>query len=123
MLTPATPTLIAHVLGPVLGPDTDPQTLRRRHSEGSAEGHLVGLVLDAARRLSTLEHSLRQRVGSAAGILSRVTATLDTGAAGNPNGELQSTGRDLDLLAARHADAHHWLIETLHAYRDTIAPQ
>ncbi|MCW6004304.1 hypothetical protein K1W54_06875 [Micromonospora sp. CPCC 205371] len=123
MLTPATTNLIAHVLGPVLGPDTDLHILRRRHAEDSAEGHLVDLVLDAARRLSTLEQNLRQQVGAAAGILSRVTATLDCGAACNPHGELQSTAGDLDLLAARHADEHHRLIETLSAYRDTIAAQ
>lgn len=123
MFTPATTNLIAHVLGPVLGPDTDPHALRRRHAAGSAERHLVDLVLDAARRLSNLEENLRQRVGSVAGILSRVTATLDAGAACNPHGELQSTGHDLDLFAARHADAHHRLIETLDAYRNTIAAQ
>ncbi|WP_326550133.1 hypothetical protein [Micromonospora sp. NBC_01813] len=123
MLTPAATNLIAHMLGPVLGPETDPDTLRRRHTEDSAEGHLVALILDAALRLSDLEQNLRRRIASTAGILTRVTATLDAGVACNSSGELRSTGGDLDLLAARHADAHHWLIETLSAYRNTIAPQ
>ncbi|ROO62996.1 hypothetical protein EDC02_5005 [Micromonospora sp. Llam0] len=119
MLTPAATNLIAHVLGP----ETDLHTLRRRHTEDSAQGHMVALILDAALRLSDLEQNLRRRIASTAGILNRVTATLDAGAACNPSGELRSTGGDLDLLAARHADAHQRLIETLSAYRNTIAPQ
>jgi hypothetical protein len=123
MFTPATTNLIRTVLGPVLGKDTDPHALRRRHAEGSTEQQLLGLVLLAARRLSDLEKSVRERAGSTTGILSRLTARLDAGQACQPHGELQSTGLDVDLLAARHADAHQWLLETLRAYRDAVAPQ
>jgi hypothetical protein len=123
MLTSATTDLIRTVLGPVLGQDTDPYALRLLHAEGSAEEHLLSLVLLAARRLSDLEKNVRERAGSTAGILARLTERLDAGQACQPHGELQSTGLDIDLLAARHADAHQWLIETLRAYRDTVAPQ
>jgi hypothetical protein len=119
MFTAATTNLIKAVLGP----DTDPQVLRRRHAEGSADDHLAGLVLDAARRMSELEENLRQRAGSVAGVLTRLTATLDAGQSGNPHGVLQSTGLDIDLLAARHAEAHHWLVSTLSAYRAATAGQ
>src|SRR5688500_18328084 len=101
MFTTATTNLITTVLGP----DTSPQILRRRHAEDSAEGLLASLVLDAARRLSELEENLRRRVDSAAGVLNRVTATLDAGQSSNPHGVLQATGLDIDLLAARHAEA------------------
>lgn len=119
MFTAATTNLITTVLGP----DTDPQVLRRRHAEGSAEEHLAGLVLDAARRLSDLEENLRQRAGSVAGVLTRLTATLDAGQSGNPHGVLQSTGLDIELLAARHAEAHHRLVATLSAYRAATSGQ
>lgn len=119
MFTAATTDLITTVLGP----DTDSQALRRRHAEGSTEDHLASLVLEAARRLSELEEILRQRVGSVAGVLTRLTATLDAGQSGNPHGVLQSTGLDIDLLAARHAEAHHWLVATLSAYRAATVGQ
>lgn len=117
MFSAATTNLITAVLGP----DTTPRILRRRHAEGSAEDHLAGLVLDAARRLSELEETLRQRIGSAVCVLHRVTATLDAGQSGNPHGELQTSGLEVDLLAARHAEAHHWLVAILSAYRAATA--
>ena len=107
----------------LLGQDTDLHDLRRQHTEGSAEWHLLGLALLAADRLSDVERQLRQRAGSVTGILSRVTARLDVGQACQPHGELQPTGLEIGLLAARHAEAHHWLIETLRAYRGTSTPQ
>ena len=101
MFTAATTALIKAVLGE----DTDPLALRRRHPDTSAEYHLASLVLTAARRLSNIEQNLHQRLRTAAGPC-------------NPYGELQRTGTDIDLLAARHSDAHEWLVETLHVYRE-----
>jgi hypothetical protein len=119
MLTPATTDLISKLLGH----DTDLHAERNQHPQGSAEWHLLGLVLLAADRLSDLERQLRQRAYSVTGILIRLTARLDIGQACQPQGELQSTGSDIDLLAARHADAHQRLVETLRAYRETAARQ
>jgi hypothetical protein len=119
MLTATTTGLITAVLGQ----DPDPLALRRRHPDTSAEYHLASLMLAAARRLSNIEENLCRRLGSAAGILDRVNATLAGGGACNPYGELQPTGTDIDMLAARHADAHEWLIETLHAYHAATTHQ
>jgi hypothetical protein len=119
MFTPTTNGLITTVLGA----DTDLYALRRSHPDISAEYALVSLVLTAARRLSHIEENLHRRLGSAAGVLDRVRAKLAAGAACNPYGELLNTGVDVDMLAARHADAHEWLIETLRTYHAATTQQ
>jgi hypothetical protein len=112
MLTPSTIGLISTILGA----DTDLYALRRSHPDTSPEHALISLVVTAARRLSYIEENLCRRLAPAAGVLDRVRANLAAGAACNASGELLNTGVDIDTLAARHADAHEWLIETLHAY-------
>ncbi|MFD9817479.1 hypothetical protein [Streptomyces violascens] len=97
----------------------DPQHLIRLHDPDSAEGTLARLVVDAARQLDRLGQELVDRAQWAATDLHRV-ATGKTQV--NSLGILQNSATQIDILAARRADAAGHLDELIHAYRHVANP-
>ncbi|MEU3008076.1 hypothetical protein [Streptomyces sp. NPDC006863] len=96
-----------------------PSALRALHSPGSAENELAELVVRAARHLDSVQSELVDRCTWAASDLTRVAAGT---AAANALGILQTSGTQIDILAARRADAITHLKSTMAAYqRATIA--
>ncbi|WTD05895.1 hypothetical protein OH717_26615 [Streptomyces albidoflavus] len=93
---------------------TPPNALRRRHSPGSAENELAELVARAALHLDTVQKELVDRCTWAAQDLNRVATGT---AAPNSLGVLQNSGLQIDLLAARRADAKAHLRSALAAYQ------
>ncbi|MFE9407419.1 hypothetical protein ACFYN0_01245 [Streptomyces sp. NPDC006704] len=97
----------------------DPQRLIRLHDPDGADGTLARLVVDAARQLDRLGQELADRAQWAATDLHRV-ATGKTQV--NPLGVLQNSATQIDILAARRADAAGHLDQLIHAYRHVAAP-
>lgn len=96
-----------------------PNALRTLHSPGSAENELAELVVRAARHLDSVQSELVDRCTWAAADLTRVAAGT---AAANPLGILQSSGSQIDILAARRADAIAHLKSALAAYQRATNP-
>ncbi|MEU4030561.1 hypothetical protein [Streptomyces anulatus] len=97
-----------------------PNALRALHSPGSAENELAELVVRAARHLDSLQSELVDRCTWAAADLTRVAAGT---AAANPLGILQTSSTQIDILAARRADAITHLKSALAAYQRATTPQ
>ncbi|MFJ4973255.1 hypothetical protein [Streptomyces sp. NPDC088755] len=88
--------------------------LRTLHPPGSAENELAELVVRAARHLDSVQGELVDRCTWAAADLTRIAAGT---AAANPVGILQTSGTQIDILAARRADAVTHLKSALDAYQ------
>lgn len=102
---------------------THPDALRRLHPGGSAEDELAQLVVRAARQLDNLQGELVDRCTWAATDLTRVAAGTMTA---NALGVLQNSATQIDILAARRADAIAHLKSVLAAYHSattTSSPQ
>ncbi|MFE3389540.1 hypothetical protein [Streptomyces anulatus] len=97
-----------------------PKALRTLHSPGSAEDELAELVVRAALHLDSMQSELVDRCTWAADDLTRVAAGT---AAANPLGILQTSGTQIDILAARRADAITHLKSALAAYQRATTPQ
>lgn len=96
-----------------------PNALRTLHSPDSAENELAELVVRAARHLDSLQSELVDRCTWAAADLTRVAAGTATA---NPLGILQTSGTQIDILAARRADAITHLKSALAAYQRATTP-
>lgn len=92
---------------------THPDALRRLHPRGSAEDELAKLVVRAARQLDNLQGELVDRCSWAATDLTRVAAGTMTA---NALGVLQNSATQIDILAARRADAITYLKSVVGAY-------
>lgn len=100
--------------------DTHPNALRSLHSRDSAEAELAGLVVRAALHLDQVQKELVDRCTWAADDLTRVAAGATSV---NSLGILQNSGLQIDLLAARRADATAHLKSVMAAYQSaTTAP-
>ncbi|WP_239148626.1 hypothetical protein [Streptomyces anulatus] len=97
-----------------------PNALRALHAPGSAENELAELVVRAALHLDNLQSELVDRCTWAADDLTRVAAGT---AAANPLGILQTSGTQIDILAARRADAITHLKSALAAYQRATTTQ
>ncbi|MGW2858266.1 hypothetical protein [Streptomyces sp. NPDC001205] len=95
-----------------------PRRLDRLHPSDSAEDIVAQLVAMAAKRLDHLDQQLVTRAQQAADDLTRVAAGK---AVVNSLGILQNSATQIDILAARRADAVDRLKELIHAYRH-VAP-
>ncbi|AJT62514.2 hypothetical protein T261_0825 [Streptomyces lydicus] len=91
-----------------------PRRLDRLHTPGSAEGTFAQLVVMAAFHLDHLNEQLASQAQQAAVNLTRVAAGKTQI---NPLGVLQNSANQIDILAARRADAVERLAELIHAYR------
>ncbi|WP_217550039.1 hypothetical protein [Streptomyces sp. GbtcB6] len=111
------PTVGSQMVIDALG--TSPQGLGRRHTGDSAEDVVARLVVVAARHLDHVSEQLTYAAQSAASTLTRV-ATGKTSI--NSLGVLQNSATQIDILAARHADAIERLTAVIHAYRQVTAP-
>lgn len=97
-----------------------PKALRTLHPPGSAENELAELVVRASQNLDSLHSELVDRCAWAADDLTRVAAGT---AAANPLGILQTSSTQIDILAARRADAITHLKSALAAYQRATTPQ
>ncbi|MFH9071440.1 hypothetical protein [Streptomyces alboflavus] len=98
---------------------TSPQRLGRLHTTDSTEDAVAWLVVVAARHLDRVHEQLINAAQYAASTLTRVA----TGKAQiNSLGVLQNSATQIDILAARRADAIERLKEVLHVYRQVAAP-
>ncbi|MGW1235015.1 hypothetical protein [Streptomyces californicus] len=97
-----------------------PNALRTLHPPGSAENELAELVVRAAQNLDSLHSELVDRCTWAAADLTRVAAGT---AVANSMGILQTSGPNIDILAARRADAITHLKSALGAYQRATAPR
>ena len=70
----------------------------------------VDHMRSAARAITSIEDQLRAAISSARRDLDTAWAALDAGYSINPGGILQSTGHEIDLLAARRHDAYARLV-------------
>ncbi|MEV3857588.1 hypothetical protein AB0J38_25075 [Streptomyces sp. NPDC050095] len=89
------------------------KALYRLHPTDSTGEALAQLVVRAARRLDRLHQDITARAAGAADYLTRVA---HSSAMINSLGVLQNQGLQLDLLAARHADAAEYLDELIYIY-------
>ncbi|MFE0055310.1 hypothetical protein [Streptomyces sp. NPDC059003] len=97
---------------------TSPQRLGRLHTADSTEDVVAWLVVVAARHLDRVHEQLIDAAQHAASTLTRVA----TGKAQiNSVGVLQNSATQIDILAARRADAIERLKEVLHVYRQVAA--
>jgi hypothetical protein len=80
--------------------------LRRFAEISDLHGHVADAVIDAARLITRIEDDLRARIGAARRDLDRADAALTAGEAINERGVLQYTATEIDMLAARRADAY-----------------
>ncbi|WP_327352838.1 hypothetical protein [Streptomyces sp. NBC_01304] len=94
-----------------------PQALGRLHNDGP-ELVLADLLYTAARHL---DHVHTQFTEAAQGAASTLTHAAAGNASINSRGVLQNTGTQIDILAARRADAVDRLRETISAYRQVAA--
>lgn len=96
-----------------------PQALHRLHGDGP-ELVLAQLLHTAARHLDHVHEQFTDAAQSAASTLTRVASG---NASINSLGVLQSRGTQVDILAARRADAVDRLREAIDAYRQVTAPK
>ncbi|MGW2721085.1 hypothetical protein [Streptomyces sp. NPDC001492] len=97
---------------------TSPQRLGRLHRTDSTEDVVAWLVIVAARHLDHVHEQLTDAAQGAASILTRVA----TGKAQiNSLGVLQNRATQIDILAARRADATEHLKNVIHVYRQVTA--
>ncbi|MGQ4484297.1 hypothetical protein ACN6LM_002625 [Streptomyces sp. SAS_281] len=99
--------------------DTSPQSLGRLHAEGP-ELVVAELVHTAARHLDYLHEQFTVTAQYAASTLTRAAAGKTTI---NSLGILQNSGTQIDILAARRADAVDRLKEAIIAYRQVTASE
>lgn len=99
--------------------DTHPNALRPLHSRDSAEAELAALVVRAALHLDQVQKELVDRCTWAADDLTRVAAGATSV---NSLGILQNSGLQIDLLAARRADATAHLKSVMAAYQSATTP-
>jgi hypothetical protein len=69
-------------------------------------GHVADGVIEAARAITRIEDDLRVKISAARRDLDRADAALTAGEAINERGVLQYTATEIDMLAARRADAY-----------------
>ncbi|MCA1223740.1 hypothetical protein [Streptomyces sp. 8L] len=89
-----------------------------RHEHGSTINALAWLVVHAAQHLDHVQRLFRDEATSLSDTLSRVAGGQ---AHVNPLGVLQQRGIQLDILAARRADAIEHLDVTVGTYRQAVA--
>ncbi|MFI9829730.1 hypothetical protein ACIHIX_18800 [Streptomyces sp. NPDC051913] len=94
-----------------------PQDLGRLHHDGP-ELVLADLVHTAARHL---DHVHEQFAGAAQSAASTLTRAASGNTSINSLGVLQNSGTQIDILAARRADAVDHLREVIRAYREVAA--
>ncbi|WP_180303625.1 hypothetical protein [Streptomyces sp. JV178] len=99
--------------------NTSPGRLYQRHTAGSPTDILAQLVVMAARHLDHIHAQLADAAQTAASTLTRVAAGKTQI---NSLGLLQNSATQIDILAARRADAVDRLREVIHAYRHVAAP-
>jgi hypothetical protein len=92
--------------------------LARRQATDGPEDTVAQLVVNGARRLDYLNEQLAAQALAAADGLTRVAAGK---AQINSLGVLQNSATQIDILAARRADAVEHLKEVIHAYRHLTA--
>ncbi|MFJ6017270.1 hypothetical protein [Streptomyces sp. NPDC092952] len=93
---------------------TSPRRLGELHGTNSAEGVVARLVDVAARHLDHVHEEFTDAAQNAASVLTRVA----TGKAQiNSLGVLQNSATQIDILAARRADAVERLKQVIHAYQ------
>ncbi|WP_435217591.1 hypothetical protein [Streptomyces sp. bgisy034] len=98
---------------------TSPRRLYQRHTASSPADILAQLVVTAAHRLDHLHAQLANSAQTAASTLTRVAAGKTQI---NSLGVLQNSATQIDILAARRADAVDHLKEVIHAYQQVAAP-
>lgn len=98
---------------------TSPRRLYQLHTTGSPADVLAQLVVTAARHLDHLHAQLANAAQTAASTLTRVAAGKTQI---NSLGVLQNNATQIDILAARRADAVDRLKEVIHAYGQVTAP-
>ncbi|MEU7205610.1 hypothetical protein [Streptomyces sp. NPDC045470] len=91
-----------------------PRCLARLHAVDSPASVLAQLVATAARHLDHVHEQVTDAAHGAASTLTRVAAGR---APINSLGILQNSATQIDILAARRADAVEHLLNVLHAYR------
>jgi hypothetical protein len=91
-----------------------PQRLARLHTPGSPEDVLAHLVYMAAHHLDHLHEQLTSAAQSTASTLTRVASGTTSI---NSLDVLQNSATQIDILAARRADAVDHLKTVIHAYR------
>ncbi|GGU55298.1 hypothetical protein GCM10010211_19990 [Streptomyces albospinus] len=96
-----------------------PRRLDRLHTPGSAEDIVAQLVAMAAKHLDHLNKELVAQAQQGADNLTRVAAGKTMV---NSLGILQNSATQIDILAARRADAVDRLKELIHAYRHVAPP-
>ncbi|WP_282793070.1 hypothetical protein [Streptomyces sp. CC224B] len=93
---------------------TSPQRLGRLHGTDFTEDVVAWLIVVAARHLDSVHEQLTAAAQNAASNLTRV-ATGQTSI--SSLGVLQNSATQIDILAARRADAIERLKEVIHAYQ------
>jgi hypothetical protein len=69
-------------------------------------GHVADEVIETARLITRIENDLHAKISAARRDLDRADAALTAGEAINERGVLQYTATEIDMLAARRADAY-----------------
>ncbi|MEU9280284.1 hypothetical protein [Streptomyces sp. NPDC048341] len=95
-----------------------PRRLARLHTPGSPEDALAHLVYMAAHHLDHLHEQLTSAAQSTASTLTRVASGTTSI---NSLGVLQNSATQIDILAARRADAVNHLKSVIHAYWQVAA--
>ncbi|WP_405591666.1 hypothetical protein [Streptomyces sp. NBC_01092] len=98
---------------------TSPRRLYQLHPADSPAEILAQLVVMAAHHLDHVHAQLADAAQTAASTLTRVAAGKTQI---NSLGVLQNSATQIDILAARRADAVDRLKEVIHAYRQVAAP-
>lgn len=96
-----------------------PRQLWGLHPDDSAEDVLSYFVVRSARALDSLHEQLVDRARHSADRLARIA---DGTALINSLGVLQNSATQIDILAARRADAVDHLDEAIHMYRQIARP-
>ncbi|MEU4347045.1 hypothetical protein [Streptomyces sp. NPDC023838] len=95
-----------------------PRHLERRHTPDSPADVVAQLVFTAARQLDYLHEQFADAAQYAASNLTRAATGKTTI---NSLGVLQNSATQIDILAARRADAIKHLKTLIHAYRQVAA--
>ncbi|WP_246260432.1 hypothetical protein [Streptomyces typhae] len=96
-----------------------PQHLARLHPADTVPDTVAWLVVTATRHLDHVHQQLIDAAQNAASTLSRVASGTSPV---NSLGVLQNTATQIDILAARRADAIEHLQHALHTYCQVTAP-
>ncbi|MEV5979642.1 hypothetical protein [Streptomyces sp. NPDC052114] len=115
--TPPASAVGSQMVSEALG--ASPQQLGQLHLVDTTEDVTAWLVITAARHLDHVHGQLVDAAQNAASTLSRVAAGKSPI---NSLGVLQNSATQINILAARRADAIEHLKTVLHAYRQVTTP-